>query len=275
MRGPILLTGAAGFVGRQVLKALLGQSCAVKLVVREGQERAFENVDGIIEVVSSVDMFAESASWWENVCTGVDTIIHVAWYAEPGEYLQSPRNLECLKGSLAIATAGVKVGVRRIFGVGTCFEYDLTGGYLSVATPLNPLTLYAAAKAATFLTLQAYCLTSNVEFGWGRLFYLYGDGEDVRRFVPYVKSKLAAGENAELTSGHQIRDFMDVADAGQKIAELAISNVQGAVNICSGTPITIRDLAEKIADEYGRRDLLKFGMRADNLIDPLCVVGVK
>lgn len=275
MRGPILLTGAAGFVGRQVLKALLGQSCAVKLVVREGQERTFENVDGIIEVVSSVDMFAESASWWENVCTGVDTIIHVAWYAEPGEYLQSPRNLECLKGSLAIATAGVKVGVRRIFGVGTCFEYDLTDGYLSIDTPLRPVTVYAATKAATYLTLKNYCSASNIEFGWGRLFYLYGDGEDVRRLVPYIRSQLEVGENAELTSGKQIRDFMDVEDAGQEIAELATSNVQGAINICSGIPITIRELAEKIADEYNRRDLLKFGMRADNLVDPLCVVGVK
>ena len=34
-------------------------------------------------------------------------------------------------------------------------------------------------------------------------------------------------------------------------------------------------LAENIADDYGRRDLLKFGVRPDNLIDPPCVVGLK
>ena len=33
--------------------------------------------------------------------------------------------------------------------------------------------------------------------------------------------------------------------------------------------------AEQLADEYGRRDLLKFGVRPDNLIDPACVVGVR
>ena len=37
----------------------------------------------------------------------------------------------------------------------------------------------------------------------------------------------------------------------------------------------VRELAEQIADEYGRRDLLKFGARPDNLIDPPCVVGDK
>ena len=38
-------------------------------------------------------------------------------------------------------------------------------------------------------------------------------------------------------------------------------------------PITVREIAEKIADEYGRRDLLRFGARPDHL-DPPCIVGV-
>jgi len=59
------------------------------------------------------------------------------------------------------------------------------------------------------------------------------------------------------------------------IVETAFSAVQGPVNICSGLPTTIRQLAEQIADEYGRRDLLRFGVRPDNLVDPPCVVGVR
>jgi nucleoside-diphosphate-sugar epimerase len=59
------------------------------------------------------------------------------------------------------------------------------------------------------------------------------------------------------------------------IAETALGAVQGPVNICSGIPITIKQLAENIADEYEKRDLLKFGARPENLIDPPCVVGVR
>jgi dTDP-6-deoxy-L-talose 4-dehydrogenase (NAD+) len=84
-----------------------------------------------------------------------------------------------------------------------------------------------------------------------------------------------AGEPAELTSGSQIRDYLDVNEAGRMIVETALSAVQGPVNICSGMPITVRQLAEQIADEYGRRDLLRFGARPDNLVDPPCVVGVR
>ena len=64
-------------------------------------------------------------------------------------------------------------------------------------------------------------------------------------------------------------------EAGRLIVETALSDAQDAVNICSAVPITVRQMAENIADEVGRRDLLKFGARADNLIDPPCVVGVR
>jgi dTDP-6-deoxy-L-talose 4-dehydrogenase (NAD+) len=106
------------------------------------------------------------------------------------------------------------------------------------------------------------------------LFYLYGDGENPKRLVPYIRSKLQAGEIAELTSGTQIRDYLNVSEAGEMIVQAAFDATVGPINICSGVPITVRELAEKIADEYGGRELLKFGARADNLIDPPCVVGL-
>jgi nucleoside-diphosphate-sugar epimerase len=47
------------------------------------------------------------------------------------------------------------------------------------------------------------------------------------------------------------------------------------VNICSGEAVTVRQLAERIADEYGRRDLLRFGAKPENSFDPPRVVGVR
>lgn len=275
MTKTVLLTGATGFVGRQVLNALVAESLSVRLVVREGKQSQITPSDQIEAVVVTPNLFSETQTWWEDACKGIDTVIHVAWYAEPGKYLQSPQNIDCLSGTLALAKACVQKGVRRFVGVGTCFEYDLSPGYLSVITPLKPTTLYAAAKAATFLALSQYFADAEVEFAWCRLFYLYGEGEDERKLVPYLRAKLAAGETAELTSGNQIRDFMDVKEAGRMVVEVAQGNQQGPVNVCSATPITVRGLAEQIADEYDRRDLLLFGARPDNLVDPPCVVGVK
>lgn len=275
MTGITLLTGATGFVGRQVLRALGEKGVRVRVVVRDGKQRQLATVECVETVVTTPDLFAESAEWWANVCKGVDTVIHVAWYAEPGKYLESSKNLDCLIGTLHLAKGATQAGVKRFIGIGTCFEYDLTGGMLAIETPLRPLTPYAGAKAAAFMALSQWAPMQGIEFAWCRLFYLHGEGEDSRRLVPYLRSKLAAGEPAELTSGNQIRDFIDVREAGRIIAETALGHAQGVVNICSGIPITVRQLAERIADEYGRRDLLRFGARQDNLIDPPCVVGVK
>jgi nucleoside-diphosphate-sugar epimerase len=140
---------------------------------------------------------------------------------------------------------------------------------------LKPLTPYAAAKAAAFLTLSQWLPLQQIEFCWCRLFYLYGEGEDARRLVPYIRARLGAGEPAELTSGEQVRDFLDVREAGAMIAAHALGGDAGAVNVCSGIPVTVRELALRIADEYGRRDLLKFGARPTNLVDPPYVLGVR
>lgn len=274
MTSTLLLTGATGFVGRQILKVLTEQQASkVRLVVREGKQGKIEQLYKIESVLVTPDIFSETTDRLRGICNGVDTVIHAAWYAEPGKYLQSSRNIDCLSGTLALAKACVQAGVRRFVGIGTCFEYDLSPGYLSIDTPLKPTTPYAASKAAAFLALSQYLTAAGVEFVWCRLFYLYGESEDERRLVPYLRNRLSQGEIAELTSGIQVRDFLDVREAGRLIAEIAQGKQQGPVNVCSGQPITVRQLAEQIADEYGRRDLLRFGARPDNLVDPPCVVG--
>lgn len=275
MTGVVLLTGATGFVGRQILRALAEHGVSVRAVVRDGKQGQLATQAGIESVVTTPDLFAENADWWTDACKGIDSIIHVAWYTEPGKYLQSAKNLDYLVGTLQLAKAAAQTKVRRFIGIGTCFEYDLTGGMLSVDTPLRPLTPYAGAKAAAFMALSQWLPQEGVEFAWCRLFYLHGEGEDARRLVPYLRAQLMAGEPAELTSGNQIRDFLDVREAGRMIAETALSNEQGAINICSGMSTTVRQLAEHIADEYGRRDLLRFSARPDNLVDPDCVVGIR
>jgi dTDP-6-deoxy-L-talose 4-dehydrogenase (NAD+) len=269
----ILLTGATGFVGRQVLRALAERGARVRAVVRQGKTIA--STPAIEGVVASPDIFHESAVWWADACRGVDTVIHAAWYAEPGQYLQSPKNQDCLSGTLRLAAGAIAAGVRRFVGIGTCFEYDLSAGHLAVETPLSPTTPYAQAKADAFLALTRLLPPHDLAFAWCRLFYLYGEGEDARRLVPYLHARFKAGEPAELSRGTQVRDFLDVREAGRMIAEAALGARQGPINICSGMPITVRALAERIADEYGRRDLLRFGARPDNLTDPPVVVGIR
>jgi dTDP-6-deoxy-L-talose 4-dehydrogenase (NAD+) len=264
----ILLTGASGFVGRHVLRSLLARGDEVRIVGRTPT-----TLGSRVQELISEDLFAESDDWLTHACEGIDSIVHCAWYAEPGRYLFSPRNLTCLRGTLALAAAAQAAGIRRFVGIGTCFEYALSDSPLQTSTSLDPRSPYAAAKAAAFLALSGYLPNVGITFAWCRLFYLFGEGEHPQRFVAYLHERLGKGEPVDLTKGMQVRDFMDVAEAAERIAAITHSRYVGPANVCSGQPVSIRTMAERIADSYGRRDLLRFGTRQENAVDPPVIVG--
>jgi nucleoside-diphosphate-sugar epimerase len=271
-KNKILITGSTGFVGKQVVKYLSALDVEIHLIVREGAEIPFDNIQS-----SSVskNIFTESPDWWAEKCKNIDTIIHLAWYAEPGKYLDSPINEQCYTGTTYMAQGAVNAGVKRFVGIGTCFEYQFSESPLDVLSPLNPQTPYAEAKVKTFNYLSDFLAKHDVEFLWCRLFYLFGEGEDERRLIPFLRKSLAAGKEIELTSGEKVKDYLEIQEAGKIIANLAINIHTGPYNICSGKGITIQSLAENIADEYNRRDLLKFGRLERTSYDPPYIVGKK
>jgi nucleoside-diphosphate-sugar epimerase len=269
----VLVTGASGFVGRHVLAILRAGGVPLRLVTRPHRAEFLSNACPEAQLLLSPDLFLEDRLWWTAACTGVDTVLHLAWHAEPKTYLTSPLNLACLKGSIDLAQGALAAGVRRFMGIGTCAEYDLTDGSLYPDSPLRPTNLYAAAKAGLFQTLSQFLPQQGVSFLWARLFYLYGEGEPPDRLVPYLRRELAAGRSVQLSSGGQIRDYLPIESAASQICDLALGETQGATNVCSSVATTVREMAERIADEFGRRDLLEFGARPENLFDPPRIVG--
>jgi len=272
----VCLTGATGFVGRQICYHLLERGLPIRLIVRKGWEKKLSletYLDADIELVETEDLFSEDVGWWSEVFDDVETIIHAAWYVEPGKYLTSRKNIDCLQGSLTMAKAAMDKSVKRFVGIGTCIEYKMSEATLETSSPFEVTTIYSAAKLSLYQTLSQLFKDSPVSFLWCRLFYLYGEGDDPRRFISFLHQKMQSGEKANLTSGTQIRDYMDVKLAGKRIVDLTFSDAKNGANICTGEGRTIREIAEGIADQYGRRDLLNFGARPDNLIDPARVVG--
>jgi dTDP-6-deoxy-L-talose 4-dehydrogenase (NAD+) len=271
----ILITGASGFVGMQVMKAL-DNLTNVNLfpIVRIKKKNIFKKFNNVKNIYFTKDIFNETENWWKKKLLKIDIVIHIAWYTEHGNYLDSELNIDCLYGSLRLGNAVAKSGVKRFIGIGTCLEYDLTKKKVTVNTALDPKNLYSITKVALFTSLQKLFLIKKKEFVWCRLFYLFGEGEDERRLSAYTHKQLQNGLPVKLTSGYQIRDFLNVCDAAKIISKISLDKNVGVVNICSEKPISVKKFAETIANKYGRLDLLKFGKRKKNLYETDAVWGI-
>jgi len=264
----ILVTGATGFIGSQVVRDLVkrGHRVRASQLATDDRRRLADVVDEVEWV--TLDLVKASREELGALCDSMDACVHAAWYVEPGLYVHALENIDWVTTSLRILEALADAGCQRAAYIGTCFEYDHRDGTLSESTPTAPWTLYGNAKLSTALMGTQLARDRDVAFSWVRLFYQYGPYEYGQRLVPYVIQSLLRGEEAEIGSGEEVRDFLHVADVGSAIADIVLSDCVGAVNVGSGEPLRVRDLVAEIARQLDSQDRVRFGARPDSPSNP-------
>jgi nucleoside-diphosphate-sugar epimerase len=114
-----------------------------------------------------------------------------------------------------------------------------------------------------------------MSFAWARFFLMFGEREDRRRLIPLLIRGLLKGEEVALSSGRQIRDFLDTHDIASALARLlAAEHVTGPVNVASGRGATLRSVGRMLAELCGQPEsLLKFGALPDREGEPPSLVA--
>ncbi len=269
----LLITGASGFIGRQVLWHLppFGEIHAAgrtALTVAAPQTIEWHTAD-LRDARAAIAIIEQIAP---------THLLHLAWNAEHGVFWTAPDNEQWADATIAMVDAFAASGGQRFVGAGTCAEYDWTaldGPCLEDVTPVAPSTPYGHAKLRAWKNIVEVASRTDLSAAWGRIFLLYGPGEDRRRLVPSLAHALRQGRRAAVTVGTQVRDFLHVSDVARAFVALLISDVRGAVNIGSGEPVAVRQIAETLGMIAGRPDLIDYGaiaMRADD--PPMLVADV-
>ncbi|NOG68763.1 NAD(P)-dependent oxidoreductase [Roseicella sp. DB1501] len=264
----LLLTGASGFVGRQMLAPLAARGVELHAVARRPGPG-----DAVWHAADLRDDAAMRALL-RDIRPAI--LVHAAWELTPGRFWTAPGNADWLDLSVALGEAFAASGGRRMLGLGSCAEYDWAGEGAEPwreTRPIAPATPYGRAKAALATRWAALGERRGVSVAWGRLFHLFGAGEHPGRLVPSVLGALRRGEPVALGSGRPVRDFTDTAPIGRALAALAASAVTGPVNIASGEPVAIRALAERLGRLAGRPELLRFGALPDRTGEPPAMVA--
>ena len=245
----ILITGASGFIGRQCCAQLIAQG-------HEVNAKSLKNQTDDKVQWYKVDLFDSQQSIKLMRKIQPTHLLHLAWYAEPGKYWTSTKNYHWVKASLTLFEEFVKVGGTRLVVAGSCAEYSWESEkYTEDKTPLEPGTLYGVCKHSLHTMLASYASLKGLSFAWGRIFSIYGPHENPNRLFASVIQALLKDHNVKCNNGGLIRDYLHVYDVASAFIALLNSEVEGPINIGSGSGITLEDTVRKIEKKisnYGR-----------------------
>jgi nucleoside-diphosphate-sugar epimerase len=266
----ILVTGATGLVGRQLLPqlALAGYDVHAWLNQRETPENLRP-----VATWHTGDMLNPDAIEAVLEDAAPSLLMHLAWPGTTGS-LSSEVHREFLTASKQLIHGFYQRGGDRAVVAGTCFEYDWSDGICSEdTTAILPRSEYGRCKNALREFTQATANAVGRSWAWGRIFFVYGPHQDPTRFVPTVIQGLLDGQPVLCTEGRQVRDYLHVYDVAGGLVHLLESGFCGECNIGSGEAVSLRDIAIELSRMLGGRSLLQFGAKPTPKDEPALILA--
>lgn len=267
----VAVTGACGFVGRHVLAELARRHVEVIATAKPGVNRDRPAVANARWVTLDIGQPPER-------CLGAlgepDVLIHLAWAGLPNYRFLHHFETE-LPLQYRFLAGLVREGLPSLVTVGTCFEYGLQYGPLAAGIETRPTNPYGFAKDTLRKQLQHLKMFHSFNLTWARLFYMHGEGQPETSLFAMLKKAVAAGQPVfKMSGGEQLRDYLPVTEVARRLVDLAVDpRDRGPVNICSGTPISVRRLVEGWIKEYGWKIELQLGQLPYPDYEPMAFWG--
>ncbi len=239
----VLITGGTGFIGQNVVNELIKRGYEVHSLVyppfAPEQKGLFQYEMNLMDT-DAVRTFLQEHKF--------ENLIHLAWYVGKGCH-SSNLNMDWTIATLQLLKDFHENCGKKFVGAGTISEYEYKYGYLiEEQTPTDPQTMYGNSKNAIYNIAKVYCKQNGIDFKWPRIFNLYGPSEKPQRLMPSVINSCIKGEDVKVSDCKKFQDYLHVEDTARGIVDVFESNIQGAINICSGSPIQLRAIVEKIAE---------------------------
>lgn len=259
----LFVTGGTGFIGSHFVRYALGHAHDI-VALRRAPDSAMR-LESIV-----------LPQWLDKPMTGVqiddlrgvDALVHLAAagvspQCAPWQELMRVNVVE----SLQLWQTAAKAGVGRIVVCGSCFEYGRSAeryDWLPPDAPLEPVTPYAASKAAASMAAMGLAAEYKVEVVIVRPFNVFGEGQHHKNFWPSLRRAALSGEDFPMTRGEQVRDFVPVERVAEEILEACVSKSAVAcgvqvINIGSGHPQTLHEFAEMWWTRWNAKGSLLIG----------------
>jgi nucleoside-diphosphate-sugar epimerase len=245
-----LLTGATGFIGSHLARALLAAGYEVVATVRPGSSLA-----RIHDIKERLRLYDLGAGPLDGLFTGghYDAVLHLATAYGKGGVPHSEVLAANTLFPLRLLEAAVRASVPLFVAADTCFTPDY-----------KYLQAYTLSKRQFAQWGKAVAEAGGIRFVNLKLYHPYGPDDSPDKFIPMIVRQCRDAKEILLTSGEQCKDFIHVADvvrAYLTILEHQPSLDEGFSEIeCgSGKAVSVRSLVEMIHRLSRSQALLRFG----------------
>ena len=261
----VLVTGACGYIGRHVVRALVNKGVPVVAV----------------DIMKSIEM-PDCDFYVGDILHDVgfvsalptcDTCIHLAW--QDGFNHNAASHLANLNSHFNFLMQLVEKGYRKLAVMGSMHEVGYWEGAISANTPCNPLSYYGIAKNALRQALIVALRGKDIKLQWLRGYYIYGDDKSNHSVFTKLLEAAAAGKKEfPFTSGRNKYDFIDVKRLVDMIAATVLQDdVVGIINCCTGTPKSLGEVVEDFIKDNNLDIKLRYGAYPDRPYDSPGVWG--
>lgn len=264
----VVVTGAAGYIGRHVVTALINRGHRVVAVVRPGSG---DRVDPAAEI-READILAPGFDPAALVDASTSAFVHLAW--QDGFRHDAPSHMLALSAHFRLLTAVAELGVPRLSVLGTMHEIGYWEGAIDETTPARPRSLYGIAKNALRTALDV-ATPASTEVAWLRCFYILGDDRNNSSIFAKLLDAADRGQTTfPFTSGRNEYDFIDVHELADQIAVASVTDgVTGIINCASGEPMSLGARVEQFIADNDLAITLDYGAFPDREYDSPAVWG--
>ena len=258
----VLVTGGAGFIGSNLVRALLSRGDDVRVLdnFSTGSRR---NLSGLEQDVEVVEGELRSYERVHNAVRGTEIVYHLGALGSVPRSVQDPLTSSAvnIEGTLNVQLAARDEGVRRVIYASSSSIYGNQAELpLRESMAPDPISPYGVAKLAA----ERYCVSfsrvyESFETVVLRYFNVFGPRQDptsqYAAVVPLFIIAIAAGRPVTIfDDGEQSRDFtyIDNVVAANLLAADA-EGVSGRIfNVSGGAPTSVNALAEAIGSLLGK-----------------------
>ncbi|MDB5053047.1 MAG: Nucleoside-diphosphate sugar epimerase [Bacilli bacterium] len=256
----ILVTGATGFVGANVVKALsLKKDTELYVTARRTSDfRRLADVMPQIKEVCYIQLEDREQVFALLERVKPEIVYHIATY---GGFPNQTDQIQILQTNLLATThlldAAIQYGATSFINTGSSSEYGIKSTPMKETDLCEPVNFYGITKlaATNYCTMQGK--NSLTKVCTLRLFSPYGELEDPTRLYASIVNSLLKNERPKLSRPHSVRDFIEIEKVVQVYEQIVDANFQSGdvINVGSGKQQTIQEFYNLIAKKMDKADI--------------------